>query len=293
MTTSVDNLLAILDVRRVGERVFEGPPSGMVNSRAFGGHVVGQALAAASRTVQAERLPHSLHAYFLRPGKSARPILYQVEPVREGRTFSTRTVSAQQDGKTIFTMSASFHDRENGLDHQLPAPATPSPDSISAESHDVSQWPDIYQEWNALEFRHITEPVADRSEAPPTRSDESHRARIWMRATEKLPDDPVIHSCVIACVSDLTLMSVTLRPHGIPPRHDGYLVASLDHSVWFHRPLAADNWWLYDQSTPSASNALALAEGRIFSADGRLAVSVAQEGLLRPTARQNSDTFGC
>ena len=273
MTATIDHLLDVLDVRPRGGGVFSGAPSGSALPRLFGGQVIGQALAAAGRTVPAVRRPHSLHAYFLRPGVSDRPIEYEVTTVREGRSFSTREVRARQESGLICTMTASFHVAEQGPEHQTAPPSAPPPDALPTYAAHPEDWPDIYQEWTSVDLRDV--PTADPA---PHRSS---GAQTWMRVTEPLPDDPFLHACVLACISDLSLLSVTLAPHGIPPRHEGYEVASLDHSVWFHRQCRVDDWLLYDKSTPCMSEALGLAQGRILTSDGALVASVAQEGLIR------------
>jgi acyl-CoA thioesterase-2 len=246
--------------------------------RVFGGHVIGQALAAAGRTVARERRPHSLHAYFLRAGSSERPIRYEVSTLREGRSFSTREVRARQGDKLIFTMTASFHVAEPGLEHQMAVPSAPPPDTVARNAERPEEWPDIYREWTSLDIRRIPAPCVDDLRGAPG---DSFSSRSWMRTTAPLPDDTLLHACVLACISDLTLLSVTLVPHDIPPRHEGYQVASLDHSIWFHRDCRVDDWLLYDQSTPSMSDSLGLAHGRILTGDGILVASVVQEGLVR------------
>jgi acyl-CoA thioesterase-2 len=267
MVATVDALVGLLDVRAEAGGAFTGPISGSARPNVFGGHVLGQALASAVRTVDADRPPHSLHAYFLRAGDSTRPIRYHVTNVREGRSFSTREVRGVQGEQHIFTMSASFHRDEPGPDHQRSVPRPPPADAVPSDSSRPGEWPEIYQEWSCLDIRHV-----------PTES----RAQIWMRLDGRLPDEPALHACVLACISDLTLLAVTLVPHGIPSRHEGYRLASLDHAMWFHRPARVDDWLLYDQTTPSTSNGLGLATGRLLAADGTLVASVAQEGLLRP-----------
>jgi acyl-CoA thioesterase-2 len=178
-------------------------------------------------------------------------------------------VRARQGADRILSMSASFHADEPGLDHQVTPPSAPSPETLERNSDHPEAWPDIYREWGSVDIRRVPDDL------------DSFGAQSWMRATAALPDDPLVHACVLACISDLTLLSVALVPHGIPPRHEGYLVASLDHSVWFHRDCRVDDWLLYDQSTPSMSAAVALTQGRILTADGVLVASVAQEGLIR------------
>jgi acyl-CoA thioesterase II len=278
MAGSVDQLVRLLDVRAEDYGIFSGCPSGSVLPRVFGGHVLGQALAAAGRTVDRGRRPHSLHAYFLRAGAADRSIQYGVSTLREGRSFSTREVCARQGAKLIFTMTASFHLDEPGPEYQCSVPSAAPPYTLTRNSDRPEDWPDIYREWTSLDIRRVPPEVAG---AAPCGAGRSSGARSWMRTTARLPDDPLLHACILACISDLTLLSVVLVPHDIPPRHDGYRIASLDHSVWFHRPCRVDDWLLYDQTTPSTSNALGLALGRILTADGMLAASVAQEGLIR------------
>jgi acyl-CoA thioesterase-2 len=270
MTTSVEDLLDLLDVRRAGDLTFSGSPSGSTRPRVFGGQVIGQALAAAGRTVGRQRRPHSLHANFLRAGSSDTAICYQVSTLREGRSFSTREVRALQGNDLIFTMTASFHAAEPGLEHPDGAPTAPPPETLTRNAERPEDWPEIYREWGSIDLRRV-----------PDGAHESFRSQSWMRATAPLPDDPLLHACVLASISDLTLLSATLVPHAIPPRHEGYQVASLDHSVWFHRNCRVDDWLLYDTATPSMSDAVGLAQGRIFTAGGVLDASVAQEGLVR------------
>jgi len=270
MTSTVDRLLDLLDVRPEGNLVFSGTPSGSARPRVFGGQVVGQALAAAGATVDRRRRPHSLHAHFLRAGSSAEAIEYVVSTLREGRSFSTREVRASQGALPIFTMTASFHEAEPGLEHQVPAPAAPPPETLPGIADHPEIWPDIYREWTSVDIRHV---------APDP--DHPLGSRAWLRVTAPLPDDPLLHACVLACISDLTLLSVTLVPHGIPPRHEDHQLASLDHSVWFHRDCRADDWLLFDQTTPSMSDSLGLALGRLLTSEGILVASVAQEGLVR------------
>ena len=270
MTATVDRLLDLLDVRPQGNLAFSGTPSGSARPRVFGGQVVGQALAAAGATVDRRRRPHSLHAHFLHAGSSAEPIEYVVSVLREGRSFSTREVRASQGAEPIFTMTASFHEAEPGLDHQLSTPAAPLPDTLRSITEHPEVWPDIYREWTSVDIRPV-----------PPRPDHPHGSRAWLRVTAPLPDEPLLHACVLACISDLTLLSVALVPHGISPRHEDHQLASLDHTVWFHRDCRADDWLLFDQTTPSMSDSLGLAHGRLLTTDGTLVASVAQEGLVR------------
>jgi len=278
--TPLEELIDLLDLDRTGPDDFRGRSPAESLQRVFGGQVAGQALVAAGRTVLADRPVHSLHAYFLRPGDPLVPIDYRVDRIRDGRSFTTRRVVAVQHGKAIFNLAASFHVVEAGLDHQLPMPDVPPPESLPTFSELVEnhreQLPPFYRRPRPIDVRYV--------EAPPwmARSAEPRaRQAVWMRADGALPDDPLLHVCALTYASDITLLDSVLLAHGLS--WDGVSVngASLDHAMWFHRPFRADAWLLYDQEAPTASGACALARGSIFSRDGRLLVSVVQEGLLR------------
>ncbi|MEU6185815.1 acyl-CoA thioesterase II [Nocardia sp. NPDC047038] len=283
MTTSLPALLELFDLTEVGPDHFVGRSPHTSLIRVFGGQVAGQALAAAARTVGEGRLPHSLHAYFLRPGIVGRPIEFRVDRLRAGRAFDTRRVSATQDGRTIFEMSASFHVPEDGPQHQWPSPVAPPPDTLPTIEETIASdpelWPEFYLEWGSVDIRHVQ---AAESGAAESADDTTGSRQVWFKTSEPLPDDPILHSCLLACFTDLTLLSVALVPHGVPPRHDGYQMASLDHCVWFHRTPRVDDWMLYDQVSPSAGRGRGLAQGNVFAADGTLIATVVQEGLLRP-----------
>jgi len=284
---SLDELLHLLDLEQIEDNLFRGRQPETRLQRVFGGQVAGQALVAASRTVEPERSVHSLHAYFLRPGDTKVPIVYDVEKVRDGRSFSTRRVVARQHGRGIFYMSASFHIPEPGFEHQDVAPVVPAPDAsptLAEVMEKVSGRPSAAwaEEWAALDVRYAGD--SRHGEAP---ADPTHPAwaRVWFRAAGELPDDPVLHRCVLAYASDLTLLGVTLVPHDTYIGANDVQTASLDHAMWFHRPFRSDEWLLYDQVAPSASNARGLATGRIFTQEGALIASVVQEGLIRPLRR--------
>jgi acyl-CoA thioesterase-2 len=248
----------------------------------FGGQVAGQALVAAARTVDDAFAVHSLHAYFLRPGDPSVPILYEVDRIRDGRSFVTRRVVAIQHGQAIFNLAASFHLAEGGLDHQAPMPSDiPPPDQLP---HFKERYRDLaelmgedYERDRPIDTRHVDWEPADRKQALPPYQ------RVWLRADGRLPDDPVLHVCVLTYASDMTLLATSLLPHAVGAMDGGIMMASLDHAMWFHRPFRADEWLLYVQDTPSASDARGLARGSIYTHDGRLAVSVVQEGLIRVT----------
>lgn len=283
MPETVAELTELLDLERIEVDLFRGRHPQTQLQRSFGGQVLAQALAAGYATVSPERTAHSLRANFLRPGRTTAPLIYEVENTREGRSFSSRRVLARQAGETIFAMSVSFHIDEPGLDHGDPMPAdVPRPedcprlsDVLGARSgREAEAW---RREWGALDVRH-----AGDSGPHGTIPTHSHRAhmRVWVRTSQALPDDPGLHQMILAYASDLTLLAVSTVPHGVHFGGPGMTAASLDHAMWFHRPARADKWWLYDQVSPSASKALGFSLGRIF-ADGRLAASCAQEGLIR------------
>jgi acyl-CoA thioesterase II len=281
---SLDELVGLLDLEPIEENLFRGrqPDTGL--QRVFGGQVAAQALAAGQATVDPERGVHSLHAYFILPGDTAVPIIYDVERVRDGGSFSTRRVVGRQHGRSIFYMSASFQRPEPGLEHQDRMPSAPEPDSCprladlyaATTGRSARDWE---REWAAVEVRYAgnSGPGGDLASA-----EHPAMARLWLRAAGQLSDDLRLHCCVLAYASDLTLLGSALVPHGRVLGAPGLQTASVDHAMWFHRPFRADRWLLYDQVSPSASGARGLAFGRIFTAPGALAASVAQEGLIRP-----------
>jgi acyl-CoA thioesterase-2 len=282
---SVAGLLSLLELEQLEVDLFRGRQPDTSRQRVFGGQVAAQALVAASETVPPEVSAHSLHAYFLRPGDTSIPIVYDVERIREGRSFATRRVVARQHGASIFFLTASFHVKEIGYDHQDVMPDVPAPDEcpmmgdlfrqVTGRLEDKS-WE---REWAALDVRY----AGDSRPGGRIPGDlEPARTQIWLKASDRLPADPIVHTCVLAYASDLTLLGVSLVPHGVIIVSRRLQPASLDHSMWFHRPFRADEWLLYDQHSPSASGARGFAHGRIFSQDGRLVASVAQEGLIRP-----------
>ena len=281
MTATVAELLDVLSLDRIEDDVFSGRSPKTSLQRVFGGQVLGQALMAAGTTVTPQRYVNSLHAYFLRLGDPAVPIAYIVERVREGRSFSTRRVIARQHGRPIFHMSASFQISEPGLEHQDPAPQVPDPDELATlaqfKSRGDAAWPVDPDEWAAIDVRRVEETAAPGS---PDGSGVG-RLRVWLRAAERLPDDPLLHAAVLAYASDLTLLAAALVPHSVQIGNPRLFSASLDHAMWFHRPFRADEWLLHDEHSPSAGNARGLGQGRVFSRDGRLIATTVQEGLMR------------
>jgi acyl-CoA thioesterase-2 len=283
MGDALDGLLELLDLEPIEVNIFRGNSPDEERQRVFGGQVAGQALVAAGRTVDADRRVHSLHAYFLRPGDPHIPILYEVDRIRDGKSFTTRRVVAIQHGHAIFHLSASFHVDEDGFDHMDPMPDVPRPEDLPTFQDRVKDMGGDVPEWftrpRPIDTRNVQEPW--RTEG---REASEPRQQVWMRADGRLPDDPMLHACVLAYASDMTLLDSILLPHrGV--QWEALMMASLDHAMWFHRSFRADEWFLYDQSSPSAAGARGLARGAIFRSDGTLAVSVMQEGLVRPVRR--------
>jgi acyl-CoA thioesterase-2 len=276
----VDKLVALLDLEAIEVDIFRGVKPYEKRQRVFGGQVAGQALVAAARTIEPDLHVHSLHAYFLRGGDPTVPILYLVDRIRDGRSFATRRVVAVQHGKPIFNLSASFHVTEPGMDHQVPPPDdVPAPETLpdfrtmwEAHRDQLGDWYDLPR---PIDSRYVDWKPAERGRPLPPHQ------RVWMRADGVLPDDPIVHTCVLTYASDMTLVDTTLLPHGGEYDRRGMMMASLDHAMWFHRPFRADRWLLYVQDTPSASGGLGLARGLIYTQEGELAVSVVQEGLIR------------
>ncbi|KOX33287.1 acyl-CoA thioesterase [Saccharothrix sp. NRRL B-16348] len=276
----LDRLVALLDLERIEENIFRGVSPAESPVRVFGGQVAGQALVAAGRTVPPERRVHSLHSYFIRGGDPSVPIVYEVDRVRDGRSFTTRRVVAVQHGKAIFTLSASFQLDEPGLDHQEPMPVVPAPSSLPTYAESAEGYLEkigMARLPRPIDIRYVTEPPWRAREDGPGEA----RSRVWMRADGKLPDDDLLHVCVLAYASDMTLLDSVLVRHGVYWGTDKVLGASLDHAMWFHRRFRADEWFLYDCASPSASGARGLATGRFYSHDGQLVATVVQEGLLR------------
>jgi acyl-CoA thioesterase-2 len=278
-------LAAVLDLEQLDEDLFRGWGQRTAPFRVFGGEVAGQALIAAGRTVPGDRGVHSLHSYFLRPGDPSAPILYRVERVRDGGSFTTRRTVAEQHGKAIFILAASFHVREDGFAHQLPRLDAPAPDELplgvdvmAAAGRPIRRWYEKVSRRFPFEMRfhgELPRVATLRGErVPPTQ-------RIWLRASEPLPDDPLLHVCAITYASDMFLLAAALPPHGEVIDSRGLLSTSLDHAVWFHAPFRADDWLYYDQEGSWAGSGRALCRGLLFDREGTLVASVVQEGLIR------------
>jgi acyl-CoA thioesterase-2 len=250
----------------------------------FGGQVAGQALVAAGRTVEADRPVHSLHAYFLRPGDPTVPIVYEVDRIRDGKSFTTRRVVGIQHGRAIFQLAASFHADEPGPSHQDPMPDVTMPEDLPTFREQMAQHRDRFSP-EMLEWLGRERPIDQRPTELPSWMDpgpREPRQDVWIKANGTLPDDPLLHVCIVVYASDLTILDTAMLPHGSSFREDEFMIASLDHAMWFHRPFRADEWLLYHQRSQSAGAARGIAEGSIFTHDGRLAVTVIQEGLMRP-----------
>jgi acyl-CoA thioesterase-2 len=287
MGKSLDAVVELLDLERIELNIFRGrSPEGERRQRVFGGQVAGQALVAAGRTVLAERRVHSLHAYFIRPGDPAVPLVYLVERVRDGRSFTTRRVTVVQHGKTIFTLSASFQQPEpGGFEHFVPMPQVPAPDEVEPTSARLRRLfgpaAEDYARDSPIEMRHVG-PLSVEVERDPSLA--SPENLVWLKADGELPDDPLLHVCLMTYASDMTLLDTVLLTHGVSWTDGMIAGASLDHAMWFHRPFRADQWLLYAQDSPSATGGRGLARGEVYTQSGELVVSVVQEGLLRRRA---------
>ena len=289
MSETLAGLLELLDLERLEVDLFRGRSPDEDRQRVFGGQVAGQALVAAYRTVERGTC-HSLHSYFLRPGDPRAPILYQVDRIRDGRSFTTRRSQAIQHGRPIFHLTASFQPDESGPEHQASMPDVPEPETLTT-----------WEEWMSEQTRHLPaeqrapltrprpfemrwvdpiNPLEPRKRAP--------RQQIWIRARGRLPDGPLYHQCTVAYVSDMTLIDTAVLPHGIAWTDDCHQMASLDHAMWFHRPFRADDWLLYDQHSPNAFGARGFTMGHLYTRAGELVVTVIQEGLVRPRRRETA-----
>jgi len=283
--TALAELLGLLDLEQIEENIFRGLSPKARTQRVFGGQVLGQALAAAIRTVEPSRRCHSLHAYFLRPGDPRIPILYEVDRARDGKSFTARRVVAIQHGVQIFNLAASFQTEEPGFEHQFEMPQVPPPESLE-DAADVlarrgEKFPERLREWIARPRPFETRPVildgpTDRPPRPPFDN-------VWFRAAGPVPGDVRQRQILLAYLSDMTLLETSLLPHG-KSYFSAVQMASIDHAMWFHRDAALDDWLLYAQDSPSASGARGFSRGFIFTRDGVLIASVAQEGLIRPRA---------
>ncbi len=293
MNRILQDLVNLLDLENLEVNLFRGQSRDLGGKSVFGGQVIGQALVGASRTISTG-VPHSLHAYFLRPGDMSLPIVYEVDRVRDGRTFTTRRVQAIQNGQPILSMIVSFQPEEAGLEHQQPMPDVPPPDKLrsSRELHDdwLQSTPDasdrVFHSLTrelAIEFKPVDPWNPLRPEVRPPQQ------QIWFRAAGKLPDNPMLHRCVLAYASDFNLLSTAVRPHARTWYADDMVIASIDHALWFHRDVRVDEWLLYSMDSPTSQGARGLSRGLIYDQKGRLVASVVQENLMREISADAPD----
>lgn len=281
MNPVLQEIIDLLDVERIEKNLYRG--QNHQTEHVFGGQVLAQAIASAFRTVDAPHELHSIHAYFLRAGDWNTPILYEVDRIRDGRSFSTRRVVAIQHGRAIFNMSSSWHTREDGLVHALPMPDVPPPEALRGDREAyleiAEQRPEVKRfafRFEAIESRQVERILmTDEGTHPPYK-------HTWLRTRDRLPDDPEVHLAVLAYMSDLDFMSTSMLPHGRQRMRDAIQGASLDHSIWFHRPFRADDWLLFAKESPNAGGARGFVRGQFFTRDGTLVATAAQECLIRP-----------
>ena len=289
MSTVLDELVKLLALERIEENLFRGQSQDLGWGTLFGGHVLGQALSAAVQTVPAERHVHSLHAYFLRPGSVEVPVVYDVDRIRDGSSFTTRRVVAIQNGKAIFNLAASFQVLEPGFEHQDEMPEAPPPESVPTEQERVATYastlPKFVRERATHEHPFEIRPVGPIDD-PFTPARRPAQRMVWIRANGRLPDEPALHRYLLAYASDHAFLGTALLPHGVTWLTPGMQIASLDHVMWFHQPFRVDEWLLNVMDSPAAHGARGLARSRIFTQDGRLVASTAQEGLIRQRGQQ-------
>lgn len=283
MSQALNKLLDLLDLEKIEEGIFRGQSEDLGLRQVFGGQVVGQAIYAAKQTVPTDRLVHSFHSYFLRPGDSSKPIIYDVETLRDGNSFSARRVSAIQNGKPIFYMTASFQSQEEGFEHQNTMPDVPPPEGLMSETEIARQFAHLIPEKvrekfignQPIEMRPVKfhNPLQG-SKAEPNRY-------VWFRANGKMPDDLRVHQYLLGYASDFNFLPTALQPHGIGFLEPGVQIATIDHSMWFHRPFRLDDWLLYAVESTSASGSRGFVRGQIYNREGVLVASTVQEGVIR------------
>ncbi len=287
MPIVLDELVALLTLERIEQNLFRGQSQDLGWGTVFGGQVLGQALSAAAQTVPDDRRAHSLHAYFLRPGDVHKPIIYDVDRIRDGSSFTTRRVVAIQSGRPIFNLSASFQKEEGGFEHQEPMPKAPPPESLKSEQElaAAADWlPPLWRERATAERPFEVRPVQVLDPTRPT--PQPPRRLDWLRTVGKLPDRPALHDALLAWASDHSFIGTALLPHAVSFLTPGMQVASIDHVMWFHKPLRVDDWLLHVKDSPAAHGARGLVRGSIYTKDGVLVASTAQEGLIRQRAPQ-------
>ncbi|AHM72664.1 acyl-CoA thioesterase II [Yersinia hibernica] len=283
MSQALEKLLDLLDLEKIEEGIFRGQSEDLGLRQVFGGQVVGQAIYAAKQTVPTDRVVHSFHSYFLRPGDSSKPIIYDVETLRDGNSFSARRVSAIQNGKPIFYMTASFQSQEDGFEHQNTMPDVPAPEGLISETDIARQFAHLIPEkvrdkfigHQPIEMR----PVKFHN---PLQGEKAEPSRyVWFRANGKLPEDFSVHQYLLGYASDFNFLPTALQPHGIGFLEPGVQIATIDHSMWFHRPFRLDDWLLYAVESTSASGARGFVRGQIYNRAGVLVASTVQEGVIR------------
>ncbi len=293
MSDLIEQLVALLELERLEQNLFRGESRNIVGPRVFGGQVLGQALVAAGRTVKAGRSPHSLHSYFLRAGDADAPVIYEVERVRDGGSFSTRRVVAIQHGRPIFTLSSSFQRSEDGLEHQDEMPEVAGPEQLEAEWDVLARCADRMPEG----FGAVVEALRPIEIRPVEAEDPLHpqprpaRRMAWLRVAGGLPEDDLLHYGLLAYASDFRLLGTALLPHGRSLFQGRTQLTSLDHAMWFHRPVRVNQWLLYTMDSPCAVGGRGLARGQIFAADGTLLASVCQEGLIRSLMKDSDGRY--
>jgi acyl-CoA thioesterase-2 len=284
MSKVLDELVKLLALEKIEENLFRGQSQDLGWGTVFGGQVLGQALSAAVQTVPSDRHVHSLHAYFLRPGDVSRPIVYDVDRIRDGSSFTTRRVVAIQNGHAIFNLSTSFQKDEPGFEHQDPSPEAPEPESLKTEQELAAalgdRLPKRLLERAVAERPFEMRPV-DPGPNPLRPKPMPPRRMVWLRTVEQLPDEPALHRYLLAYASDYSFITTALLPHGVSWLTPGMQIASLDHVMWFHQPFRVDEWLLHVIDSPAAHGARGLVRGRVYTRDGRLVASTAQEGLIR------------
>jgi acyl-CoA thioesterase-2 len=284
MSQVLDELVALLGLEKLEENLFRGQSQDLGWGRVFGGQVLGQALSAAAQTVPEDRQPHSLHAYFLRPGDVNKPIIYDVDRIRDGTSFTTRRVVAIQNGHAILNLAASFQIKESGFEHQDEMPDAPPPESLPTEQERIAKhaarMPRFLRE-RALAERPYELRIVESEDDPFAPPPRAPTRMVWMRTVAPLSDGPVLHRYLLAYASDYAFLTTSLLPHGVTWLTPSIQVASLDHVMWFHQPFRADEWLLHVIDSPKAHGARGLVRGRVFTRDGRLVASTAQEGLIR------------
>lgn len=288
MSTPLAQLLQLLALERIEENLFRGQSQNLGWGTVYGGQVLGQALSAATQTVPADRPVHSLHAYFLRPGDVAHPVVYEVDRIRDGSSFTTRRVVAIQKGAPIFHLDASFQRSEEGFSHADPMPSAPPPEEVPTEQERFARFADRLPRFireRALQERPIELRRVEPDDDPMSPAPRPAQRMVWLRAAAPLPDDPSLHRYLLAYASDFAFLTTALLPHGVTWLTPSMQVASVDHAVWFHQPFRVDDWLLHVMDSPSASGARGFVRGRVFTRDGRLVASTAQEGLIRQRPR--------